>query len=78
MQRWIRKAKAHLELNQERDMKDFYRNIRNKRKSRQDVGPFLKGVMSLVKKCAEKTELLNASNASFFTGKPALSNLRPL
>lgn len=44
------------------------------------MGPFLNGVGSLMKKDAEKTELLNSAFASVFTSKPALRiprHLRP-
>uniref|UniRef100_A0A8B9PGQ4 Reverse transcriptase domain-containing protein n=1 Tax=Apteryx owenii TaxID=8824 RepID=A0A8B9PGQ4_APTOW len=68
-----RKAKARLELNLARDVKDnkkgFFKYISSKRKTRENVGPLLNGVGALVTKDAEKAELLNAFFASVFTGQ---------
>ncbi|GAB0175916.1 mitochondrial enolase superfamily member 1 [Grus japonensis] len=61
-----RKAKAHLELNLARDVKDnkksFFKYISSKRKTREKVG-------ALVMEDTEKAELLNAAFASVFTAK---------
>ncbi|PKU30254.1 rna-directed dna polymerase from mobile element jockey-like [Limosa lapponica baueri] len=67
----MRKAKAHLELNLVRDIKDsrkdFFKYISSKRKTRENVGPLLNEVAALVMEDAEKAELLNAFFASVFT-----------
>ncbi|GAB0204864.1 mitochondrial enolase superfamily member 1 [Grus japonensis] len=68
-----RKAKAHLELNLARDVKDnkkgFFKSISSKRKTRENVGPLLNEVGALVTEDTEKTELLSAAFASIFTAK---------
>ncbi|PKU35582.1 glycerol kinase [Limosa lapponica baueri] len=68
-----RKAKAHLELNLQRDVKDnekgFFKCNSSKRKTRENVGPLLNGVGALVTEDTEKAELLNAAFASVFTAK---------
>ncbi|GAB0204057.1 hypothetical protein GRJ2_002871300 [Grus japonensis] len=68
-----RKAKAHLELNLARDVKDnkkgFFKYISNKRKTRENVGPLLNEVGALVTVDTEKAELVNAAFASVFTAK---------
>ncbi|PKU34197.1 rna-directed dna polymerase from mobile element jockey-like [Limosa lapponica baueri] len=68
-----RKAKACLELNRARDIKDnkkgFFKCISRKRKTRENVGPLLNEVGALVTEDAEKAELLNAFFASVFTPK---------
>ncbi|GAB0207699.1 mitochondrial enolase superfamily member 1 [Grus japonensis] len=68
-----RKAKAHLELNLARDVKDnkkgFFKYISSKRKTRENVGPLLNEVGALVTEDTEKAELLNAFFASVFTAK---------
>ncbi|GAB0179468.1 mitochondrial enolase superfamily member 1 [Grus japonensis] len=68
-----RKAKAHLELNLARDVKDnkkgFFKYISRKRKTRENVSPLLNEVGALVMEDTEKAELLNAFFASVFTAK---------
>ncbi|GAB0182598.1 mitochondrial enolase superfamily member 1 [Grus japonensis] len=68
-----RKAKAHLELNLARDVKDnkkgFFKYISSKRKTRENVGPLLNEVGALVMEDTEKAEILNAFFASVFTAK---------
>ncbi|GAB0207863.1 hypothetical protein GRJ2_003252000 [Grus japonensis] len=68
-----RKAKAHLELNLARDVKDnkkgFFKYISSKRKTRENVGLLLNEVGALVTEDTEKAELLNAFFASVFTAK---------
>jgi len=65
----MRKAKAHLELNLARDVKDnkkgFSKYISSKRKSRDNVEPLLNEVGVLVTEDTEKAELLNAFFAVF-------------
>jgi len=69
----MRKAKAHLELNLARDVKNnkqgFFNYINSKRKSRDNVGPLLNEVGVLVMEDAEDAELLNAFFASVFSAK---------
>jgi len=68
-----RKAKAHLELNLARDVrnnkKGCFNYISSKRKTRDNVGLLLNEVGVLVKEDAEKAELLNAFFASVFSAK---------
>ncbi|GAB0204970.1 mitochondrial enolase superfamily member 1 [Grus japonensis] len=68
-----RKARAHLELNLARDVKDkkkgFFKYISSKRKTRENVGPLLNEVGALVTEDTEKVELLNVFFASVFTAK---------
>ncbi|PKU29730.1 rna-directed dna polymerase from mobile element jockey-like [Limosa lapponica baueri] len=66
------KAKAHLDLNLARDVKDnkgFFKYINSKSKARENVGPLLTEVGALVTEDAEKAELLNAFFASVFAAK---------
>jgi len=68
-----RKAKAHLELNLARDVrnnkKGFFNYITSKRKARDNVGPLLNEAGVLVTEDAEKTELLNAFFSSVSSAK---------
>ncbi|PKU43995.1 rna-directed dna polymerase from mobile element jockey-like [Limosa lapponica baueri] len=67
------KAKACLELNLARDVKDnkkgFFKYISSKRKTRENMGPLLNEIDALVMEDAEKVELQNAFFASVFTAK---------
>ena len=69
----VRKAKAMIELNLARDIKDnkkrFYRYIGDKRKTRENVGPLRNEMGDLVTRDTEKAEVLNDFFASVFTGK---------
>jgi len=68
-----RKAKAHLELNLARDVKNkkkgFFNYISSKRKAKDNVGRLLNEAGVLVKEDAEKAELLNAFFASVLIAK---------
>jgi len=68
-----RKAKAHLELNLARDVKNnkkgFFKNISSKRNTRDNVGLLLNEVGVLVMEDAEKADLLNAFFAAVFSAK---------
>ncbi|GAB0208442.1 mitochondrial enolase superfamily member 1 [Grus japonensis] len=68
-----RKAKAHLELNLAREVKDnekgFFKYISIKRKTRENVGPLLNEAGALVMEDTEKVELLNAFFSSVFTAE---------
>jgi len=69
----MRKAKAHLEFNLARDVKDnmkgFFKYISSKRMTRENVGLLLNEVGALVTEDTEKVQLLNAFIASVFTAK---------
>ncbi|GAB0209007.1 mitochondrial enolase superfamily member 1 [Grus japonensis] len=69
----VRKAKALTELNLARDVKDnkksFYRYVSDKRRTRENVGPFQNERGDLVTQDMEKAEGLNDFFASVFTGK---------
>ncbi|KFQ45895.1 hypothetical protein N333_10923, partial [Nestor notabilis] len=68
---WGRKAKAHLELNLARDIKNnrkgFYRYVANKRQTRDNMGPLRKLSAELPALDLEKAEVLNDFFASVFT-----------
>ncbi|GAB0183447.1 mitochondrial enolase superfamily member 1 [Grus japonensis] len=67
------KAKALIELNLARDIKDnkksFYRYVSVKRKTRENVGPLQNETGDLVTQDVEKAEVLNNLFASVFTSK---------
>ncbi|GAB0208353.1 mitochondrial enolase superfamily member 1 [Grus japonensis] len=70
----VRKAKAlMIELNLARDVKDnkkgFYRYVRDKRRTRENVGPLQNETGDLVTQDMEKAEVLNDFFASVFTSK---------
>ncbi|GAB0206762.1 mitochondrial enolase superfamily member 1 [Grus japonensis] len=69
----VRKAKALIELNLARDVKDnkksFYRYVSEKRRMRENVGPFRNETGDLVTQDMEKAEVLNDFFASVFTSK---------
>ncbi|KFQ42673.1 hypothetical protein N333_13609, partial [Nestor notabilis] len=67
----VRKAKAQLELNVARDVKEnrkgFYRYVANKRKTRDNVGPLQKLSGELATLDLEEAEVLNDFFTSVFT-----------
>jgi len=69
----MRKAKAHLELDLARDVKDnmkgFFKYISSKRKTRENVRLLLNEVGAVVAEDTEKAEPLNAAFDSVFTVK---------
>ncbi|KAM9653655.1 uncharacterized protein ACIBXB_010484 [Morphnus guianensis] len=69
----LRKAKAVIELNLARDVKDnkksYYRYVSGKRKTRENMGPLWKEMGDLVTQDMEKAEVLNDFFASVFTNK---------
>ncbi|GAB0180799.1 mitochondrial enolase superfamily member 1 [Grus japonensis] len=69
----VRKAKALIEINLARDVKDnnkrFYRYVSEKRRMRENVGPLRNETGHLVTQDMEKAEVLNDFFASVFTGK---------
>ena len=71
----IRKAKAQMELNLVRDVKDnkkgFYKDIGRRRWANESVPPLMKGNGELASSDREKAEVLNECFASVFTGGQA-------
>ncbi|PKU41302.1 rna-directed dna polymerase from mobile element jockey-like [Limosa lapponica baueri] len=69
----MRQAKAQKDLNQARNIKDnknnFYKYVRDKEKTREDVGPFWKETGDLVTQVMEKAEVLNDFFTLVFTNK---------
>ncbi|GAB0179532.1 hypothetical protein GRJ2_000418500 [Grus japonensis] len=69
----VRKAKALVELNLARDVKDnkksFYRYVSEKKRMRENVGPLQNETGDLVTQDMEKVEVLNDFFALVFTGK---------
>ncbi|GAB0205150.1 long-chain fatty acid transport protein 6-like [Grus japonensis] len=69
----VRKAKALIELNLARDVKDnkksFYRYVSDKGRTKENVGPLWNETGNLVTQDMEKVEVLNGFFASVFTGK---------
>lgn len=67
----MKKAKAYLELNLARDVKDnkkgFFKYINIKRKTRENGGPLLNGAGTLAAADAQNIEILNVVFASVFT-----------
>ena len=71
----IRKAKAQMELNLARDVKDnkkgFYRYIGRRRQTKEDVPPLMKGNGELASSDIEKAEVLSECFTSVFMGGQA-------
>ncbi|GAB0178261.1 cAMP-dependent protein kinase inhibitor alpha [Grus japonensis] len=69
----VRKAKALIEINLARDVKDnkksFYRYVSDKRRTRENMGPLQNETGDLVTQDMEKAEVLSDFFASVFTGK---------
>ena len=67
----IRKAKAQVELNLARDMKNnkkgFYRYIGKRRQAKESVPPLINEMGELASSDREKAEVLNKCFASVFT-----------
>ena len=68
----IRKAKAQMEQNFVKDVKDnkkeFYRYIGRRRQAKESIPPLVKGNGELASSDTEKAEVLNECFASVFTG----------
>ncbi|KAK4811747.1 hypothetical protein QYF61_005315 [Mycteria americana] len=71
----IRKAKAQLELNLAREVKNNKKGFF--RETRENVGPLLNGARALVTHGMEKAEVLSATFTSVFSSRPAFRNPRP-
>ena len=70
----IRKAKAQMELNLARDVKDkkgFYRYIVRRRQAKESVSPLMKGDGELASSGIEEADVLNECFASDFMGGQA-------
>jgi len=71
----VRKAKAHLELNLAKDMKDnkkgFFKYVNSKRRTRDNVGLLLNEVGALVSGDVENVEILNTFFVLVFITKTA-------
>ncbi|GAB0185724.1 mitochondrial enolase superfamily member 1 [Grus japonensis] len=69
----VRKAQALIEISLARDVKDnkksFYRDVSDKRRTRENVGPLRNETGDLVTQDMEKAEVLNDFFASVFTEK---------
>ncbi|KFV17265.1 hypothetical protein N340_13574, partial [Tauraco erythrolophus] len=69
----VRKAKALIELNLAKSIKDnkksIYRYVSDKKRSRENVGPLWKEMGDVASWDMEKAEVLNNFFASVFTGK---------
>ncbi|KFQ73472.1 hypothetical protein N337_08981, partial [Phoenicopterus ruber ruber] len=67
----VRKAEAPIELNLARDItgnkKSFYRDVGDKRKTKENMGPLQKETGDLATRDMEKAEVLNDFFASVFT-----------
>ena len=74
-----RTAKAQMELNFVRDVKDkkgFYRYIGRRRQDKESVPPLMKGNGELASSDIEKAEVLRECFASVFTGGQASMSAR--
>jgi len=73
----VRKTKAWIELNLERDAKNnkqgFYRYVGQKRKVKESVTPLMSKTARLVTKDEKKAEVLNKYFASLLTGNLSIS-----
>ena len=75
----IRKAKAQMELNLARDVKDnkgFYRYIGRRGQAKESAPPLMRGNGELTSSHIQNTEVLNECFASVFMGGQA-SRVRP-
>jgi len=77
-----RRAKAHMDLNLARDVKDnkkgFFKYISSNQKTRENVGPLLNKMGALVTEDTEKAKLLNAFFASVFPAEAGPQASQPL